>query len=98
MIFLSGGLANEPPLPEVDPVNFLPRITVPVLLMAGRYDSCNPVETSQKAYFALLGPGRENQKYVLFENAGHVPPPLEVIRESLSWLERYSGPVQHRMP
>jgi dienelactone hydrolase len=41
-VFLSGGLsrASPPyiPLPEVDPVNFLPRIPIPTLFMDGRYD------------------------------------------------------------
>jgi pimeloyl-ACP methyl ester carboxylesterase len=95
VIFLTGGLNNYKSPPEVDPVNFLPRITAPVLMLEGRYDFVFPVESSQKPFFRLLGTPPEHKKYVLFENAGHVPPRLDIIRESLSWLERYLGPVGH---
>jgi hypothetical protein len=64
-------------------------------MLEGRYDFAFPVETSQKPMFALLGTSAEHKKYVLFENAGHVPPRLDVIRECLGWLERYLGPVEH---
>jgi dipeptidyl aminopeptidase/acylaminoacyl peptidase len=98
VIFVSGGLIAAPVPPEVAQANFLPRITVPVLLMNGGYDFVNPVETSQKPFFDLLGTPAANKKYVLSEHAGHVPPRLDVIRESLSWLEKYLGPVEHRTP
>jgi hypothetical protein len=84
-------------LPEVDALNFVPRVTIPVLLLDGRYDFEFPVETSQKPFFQLLGTAPEHKRHVVFENAGHVPPRIEVIREVLDWLDRYLGPVEHRM-
>jgi hypothetical protein len=97
VMFLTGGLAGDTFPPEVNPVNFLPRITAPVLMLGGRYDFVFPPETSQKPLFALLGTPAEHKKFVLFENAGHVPPRIDVIRECLSWLERYLGPVERRV-
>ena len=35
----------------------------------------------------------EHKKHVVFEGAGHVPPRIELIRETLGWLDRYLGPV-----
>jgi len=94
-MFLSGGLsrASPPfsPLPEVDPVNFLPRIRIPTLFMNGRNDFYYPVESTQRPFFALLGAPPAAKRHVIFENAGHVPPRISVIREVLQWLDLYLG-------
>jgi len=96
-IFLAGGLDPEATsLPEVEPMNFAPRIKIPFLMLSGRYDFTFPVETSQKPLFKLVGTAPENKRYVLFDGAGHVPPRLDVVREILDWLDRYFGPVPHR--
>jgi eukaryotic-like serine/threonine-protein kinase len=95
-IFLTGGLqADWPTLPETEPINFAPRIKVPFLMLSGRYDFSFPVE-EQKLLFKLVGTAPEHKRYVLFDNAGHVPPRLDVVREVLDWLDRYFGPVPHR--
>jgi dienelactone hydrolase len=41
-ILLSGGLVFPQALPEADPINFLPRVTLPVLMVNGRFDSLLP--------------------------------------------------------
>jgi len=92
-ILLAGGLKTEVGPAEIEPLNFLPRIRVPVLLLAGRNDFHFPVETSQAPLFKLLGTPTEHKRHVIFEGAGHVPPRLEVIREILNWLDHYLGPV-----
>jgi dienelactone hydrolase len=92
-ILLAGGLGGDVRSPEVEPLNFVPRIKVPVLLLAGRNDFIFPVQTSQKPLFKLLGTPAEHKRHVIFEGAGHVPPRIEVIRETLDWLDRYLGPV-----
>ena len=92
-ILLAGGLDARVRPPEIEPLNFLPRIKVPVILLAGRNDFYYPVETSQDPLFELLGTPPEHKRHVVFEGAGHVPPRLDVIREILNWLDRYLGPV-----
>jgi dienelactone hydrolase len=92
-ILLAGGLYREVASPEIEPLNFLPRIRVPALLLAGRNDFYYPVETSQVPLFNLLGTPAEHKRHVVFEDAGHVPPRIEVIRETLDWLNRYLGLV-----
>jgi pimeloyl-ACP methyl ester carboxylesterase len=96
-ILLSGGLeTREARPPEIEPLNFLPRIRVPVLLLGGRNDFYFPVETSQAPLFKLLGTPAEHKRHVVFESAGHVPPRIELIREILDWLDRYLGPMEGR--
>ena len=92
-ILLAGGLYGWVDPPEIEPLNFLPRIRIPVLLLVGRNDFYFPVETSQAPLFKLLGTPAEHKRHVVFEGAGHVPPRIEVIRETLGWLDRYLGPV-----
>lgn len=92
-ILLTGGMGIRVRPPEVEPVNFLPRIKVPVLLLGGRNDFIYPVETSQAPLFKLLGTMAEHKRHVIFEGAGHVPPRIDLIRETLGWLDRYVGPV-----
>jgi pimeloyl-ACP methyl ester carboxylesterase len=93
-ILLAGGLGPRFPLPEVEPLNFLPRMKMPTLFLAGRNDFTFPVETSQMPMFNLLGTPAEHKRHRIFEGAGHVPPRLEVIREIQGWLDRYLGPVR----
>ena len=55
-----GGMEMDKALPEVDQINYLPRVTQPVLMLNGKYDMYFPVESSQKHLFRFLGtaPGR----------------------------------------
>jgi formylglycine-generating enzyme required for sulfatase activity/dienelactone hydrolase len=81
-------------LPEVDPVNFVPRLKIPVLMLEGRYDHLFPVELSQQPLLALLGSPADQKRQVLFD-AGHGPLPRgQVIHETLTWLDRFLGPPQ----
>ncbi|MEX2283823.1 MAG: hypothetical protein WEE89_15165, partial [Gemmatimonadota bacterium] len=86
-----GGLEFQRALPEVDHINYPPRVTQPTLMLNGRYDHFFPVETSQQPLFNLLGTSTENKRHVIFEG-GHMVPRPDVIRETLSWLDRYLGP------
>ncbi len=87
------GLMLQRAQPEVDPFNFLPRATVPVLMLNGRYDFFFPLETSQKPFFELLGTPPEHKKMFVYEK-GHSVPRTELIKETLNWLDRYLGPVR----
>jgi dienelactone hydrolase len=93
-IVLAGGLIPFPVPPEVSATTFLPRVRLPVLVLGGRFDFIVPVETSQKPMFDLIGTPSDQKRFVIFENAGHVPPRVELIREVLDWLDKYLGPVR----
>jgi hypothetical protein len=47
-----------------------------------------------KPMFNLLATPAQHKRLVIFENAGHMPPRIDLIREVLDWLDRYLGPVQ----
>ena len=89
------GLSMLPMRPEEDPVNFLPRIHIPVLMLSGRYDSGFPLELSQKPFFRLLGTPAADKKHVLNESGHFLPRPV-MMRESLAWLDHYLGPVRRQ--
>jgi pimeloyl-ACP methyl ester carboxylesterase len=79
--------------PEVDEVNFAPRVTAPMLMVNGRYDHFFPLETSQNVMFRRLGAPEEDKCHAVFE-AGHIPPYDQMVKEILDWLDRYQGPVK----
>ena len=87
------GLPYRSFLPEVDPLNFVPRIKVPTLMLEARYDHLYPVELSQQPMFSLLGTPADQKRSVLFD-AGHGPLPRgQVIHEVLAGLDKYLGPT-----
>ena len=93
-IFLSGGFRFPRVPPEVEPINFAPRVRTPVLLIAGRYDFAHPYETAQLPMFRLLGTPEKDKKHFVFEG-GHIAPRIRpIIKEILDWLDRYLGPIQ----
>lgn len=79
-------------LPELDEVNFLPRITQPVLMINGRYDYSAPVETSLEPMFNVLGTPKKDKSLLIFDG-GHTVPRTDLIRSVLDWLDHYLGPV-----
>ncbi|MFW6078853.1 MAG: SUMF1/EgtB/PvdO family nonheme iron enzyme [Gemmatimonadota bacterium] len=92
-VLTGGGLKFQRALPEADPFNFVPRVTVPVLMLNGRYDHFYPLETAQRPMFELLGTPREHKRHVVAED-GHFVPRDQLIRETLDWLDRYLGSVE----
>ena len=92
---LTGGLwsSNQPGgrmLPEVDPVTYLRKIDVPVLMLNGQFDNLGPLETSVRPFFALLGTPAPDKRLFIAEG-GHFVPRADLIRETLDWLDKYQG-------
>jgi len=92
-VFVIYGLHPQRSLPEVEPINFLPRIKTPVLMLSGKYDFFFPYETSQIPFYTLLGTPKEHKKMFTYQ-FGHSVSWAEITKESLAWLERYLGPVE----
>ena len=78
--------------PEIDLLNYAPRIRIPTLLLNGRYSFGERYETAQLPLFALLGSPPEHKRNRAFET-GHAVPTADVAAEILPWLDRYLGPV-----
>jgi eukaryotic-like serine/threonine-protein kinase len=92
-VFLAGGCDNDKVLPEVDPMNYVPHVKLPVLMMNGRYDFGTPLDTCQEPFFEALGTPAKDKRHVLYES-GHAAPFLPVFKETLDWLDHYLGPVK----
>jgi pimeloyl-ACP methyl ester carboxylesterase len=95
-VLIVGGLMMQSVQPVADPFNFLPRVTVPTLMVNGRYDSFFPVETSIMPLFEHLGTPEANRK-IIVTDANHFVLAYEgnlTIAETLDWLDRYLGPVR----
>ena len=97
-ILVVGGfmtMERESPMPpEIDPLNFAPRVTQPALMLNSRHDAIFPYETAQLPLFRLLGTAPADKKHLVFPG-GHSTFGWtnELIKESLDWLDRRFGPV-----
>ena len=79
--------------PEVDQINFLPRVVQPVLMLNGKHDMFFPVETSQKPMYDFLGTPKDKKKMIVYES-GHLVPRTDLAKETLLWYDKYLGPVK----
>jgi pimeloyl-ACP methyl ester carboxylesterase len=91
-LLLSGGMpAIRMPTPS-EAIHYLPRITLPVLMLNGRYDDVIP-EARQLAVFNRLGTPSAFKRRFVFE-AGHAfLPRKEYLNQSLTWLDATLGTV-----
>jgi dienelactone hydrolase len=85
-VLVSGGLVLQPTQPEVDPFNFLPRVTVPTLMINIPNDFFYPLEKSQKPFYEFLGAAQKDHVLI---RGGHVPPMNPVARETLNWFDKH---------
>ena len=95
-VLVVGGLEMQAVQPMADPFHFLPRVTLPTLMLNGRYDSFFPLDTSIMPFFETLGTPEADKKLIVTD-ANHFVLAYEAnlaIAESLDWLDRYVGPVE----
>ncbi len=94
IILQDAGFFFGTPPPDVDQINFAPRLKPPTLMISGRYDFIFPYETSQLPMFRWLGAPPAQKRHVVFDTAHDVSIMRnELVREVLNWLDRYLGPV-----
>ena len=85
--FLVGGLWAARAPSEVDPFNFAPRVSVPVLMLNGEEDFIFPPQTAQRALYETLGSVEKKQitypggHSLIFEKRN------QVVRDALDWLD-----------
>jgi formylglycine-generating enzyme required for sulfatase activity/dienelactone hydrolase/predicted Ser/Thr protein kinase len=94
-VFLSGGFSGPAP-PEVDPFNFAPHVSVPVLMVNGDADFIFAVDRAQNPLFDELGAAADQKRHVVLPG-GHgiiYEKRSQVIREILDWFDRYLGAVK----
>ncbi len=94
----AGGLASTSMPAEIDPINFVPRIRQPLLLLNGRYDAGYPVDLLQKPLLRMLGTPEKDKRHVLVESGHSIMRSVERTRETVDWLDRYLGPAERGIP
>ena len=85
-----GGFKLDAYRPEADPLNFAPRIKMPVLMVNGRYDFRFPLEASQIPQFRALGTPAKDKKHVIVDTSHRILP-NEFAKAILEWLDQYLG-------
>ena len=89
-VLAQGGLESLPTQPEVDPLNFLTRVTTPTRMVNISADYFYPLETSIKPYYELLGGAPKD--LVLMEGSGHFTGRKRIYSEMLDWFDRFPAP------
>ena len=91
----AGGLKpfEQKAKPEVDPINYVSRVTIPTLMLHGRFDTNVSFDKAAKPMFDLLGTNEKHKKLIVYET-DHIIPRKELIKESLDWLDQYFGVVK----
>jgi eukaryotic-like serine/threonine-protein kinase len=92
-VLIVGGFYMQRSAPEVEAINFAPRVKIPVLMLNGRFDFYLPEDTVQIPMFQLLGAPDADKRRVVYSTGHNIPRP-ELIRESLEWLDKYLGRLQ----
>lgn len=87
------GFSFRRPQLEVDDINYMPRVHVPVLMINGRYDNTFPLETAARPMYDLLGTPPNRKRLVIVSGVHYVPRNV-LIRETLDWFDLHLGPVR----
>jgi formylglycine-generating enzyme required for sulfatase activity/cephalosporin-C deacetylase-like acetyl esterase len=93
IVLISPGFYLQKPLAEVDQLNFAPHVKAPVLMLDGRFDSIFPIATSQEPMFLMLGTAKDKKRRVVYDT-GHDIPQIDMIKETVGWLNQYLGAVK----
>jgi eukaryotic-like serine/threonine-protein kinase len=93
-VFISGGIPPQIYPPQVEPVNFAPRIRIPVLMINGRFDPSFTVEGHQLPLYRWLGTPAADKRHVVLDYGHGSPPRAEALRETLDWYDKYLGEVR----
>ena len=95
VVFLDGGYFLNPPPAGGDQADFAPRLKIPTLMVNGRYDFTFSLERAQEPLFRALGAPPADKKHVVLETPHDVRADrTNLVREVLSWLDKYLGRVE----
>ena len=86
-----GGFLHSQTSPEVDQINFVPRVKAAVLMLNGEADVVFPVDLSVRPMFDLLRlpPTRKSSK--VFKDRGHAIFQDETRPVAVAWLDQHLG-------
>lgn len=98
-VLRAGGIPiyEEPP-PERDPVHYLPRITIPMLMINGKNDWLLPFDASIRPMFDLIGTPPAAKRLAAVYEGHHGIPEDRLEREIIRFLDQYFGAPQNIAP
>ena len=98
-VVIFGGLNMQHTLPAGEPINFLPRVKVPTLMINNRRDFVFQYDNSQEPMFDMLGAPEKDKRHALYDDdgPGHWVPPDLQRAEVRAWLDTYWGAVRRRV-
>jgi pimeloyl-ACP methyl ester carboxylesterase len=94
-VILHGAALNQADtllLPEIHPVNLVPYIRAPKLLLHGRYDEGAPLKSQGEPMQKLM---RGPKRIVLYDG-GHAVPAEVFVPAINAWLDETMGPVRRQ--
>lgn len=96
-MLVSVGLVPSQHLPpEIQQIDYLPRVELPVLMVSGRDDFSFPYESAQLPFFDLIGTAAARKSHIALDS-GHLPPGYtELTRALLDWTDEWLGPMPVR--
>jgi dienelactone hydrolase len=95
-VLTDGALAALDLPPQADAVNFVSRVTVPVLMLNGELDELFPPVTNQIPLYDLLGtdPSRKARRTQRVAHGALLQERDWLVRASLAWFDQYLGRVE----
>jgi hypothetical protein len=90
-VLVAGGFGSRVTRPEANSINYVTRIRIPTLMLNGMYD--RSIDELIRPMYDFLGTPEEHKRLILYET-DHIPPRAEFIKETLTWLDKYLGPVK----
>jgi len=93
-ILIVGGFGGGRALPEADGINYVSRIKIPTLMLNGKYDTRFPYHTDVMPFFDHLGTPASDKRLCVYDTEHYVSK-SDMIKEVLSWLDKYFGPVNY---
>jgi formylglycine-generating enzyme required for sulfatase activity len=79
-------------LPEIHPVNLIPYIRAPKLLVHGRYDEACRLKSETEPLVRLMS----EPKRIAYYDGGHIAPPEFFVPTINNWLDETMGPVNRQ--
>ena len=71
--------------------NSTPRVKIPVLMLSGKYDFLNPIETDLKPLFELFGTADKDKHFKIYDTGHAIWDINEWKRDVLDFLDHYFG-------
>jgi pimeloyl-ACP methyl ester carboxylesterase len=90
-VFLGAGIPESYRriIAVANPISFVPHITVPKLILQGRYDEDTPLRTAAEPLYRML----PEPKRIVIYDGGHVGPLEGELRVTGPWLDDLLGRV-----